>query len=94
MGSHVSFRVVLCVAAQSCPSVVDDQFFKLSDLEHFLEHEDLREAGQHSSISSSNESVDLFEPLDDDTDEVGVCSFDLSHVGLLPSLFYVCDTFE
>lgn len=64
---------MLCVAAQRCPSVVDDQFFKLSELEHFLEHEDQREAGQQSS--SSDESVDLFQPLDDDTDEVGVCSF-------------------
>ncbi|XP_033607004.1 U3 small nucleolar ribonucleoprotein protein MPP10 isoform X2 [Cryptotermes secundus] len=52
---------------QRCPSVVDDQFFKLSELECFLEHEDKREAGQHSG--SSDESVDLFQPLDDDTDE-------------------------
>lgn len=87
MGSHVALTVVLCVAAQSCPSVVDDQFFKLSELERFLEHEDQREAGQHSSSSSSDESVDLFQPLDDDTDEVRVCSFDSSHLGLLPLCF-------
>jgi hypothetical protein len=62
-------------------------------LERFLEHEDQREADQHSS-SSSDESVNLFQPLDDDVDEVRVCSFDPSHVGLLPALFYVCGTFE
>jgi hypothetical protein len=94
VGSCVALRVVLCVAARSCPSVVDDQFFKLSELECFLEHEDRREAGQHSRSSSSDESVDLFQPLDDDTDEVGVYSFDLSHVDLLPSLFHICDTFQ
>lgn len=74
---------MFCVTVQSCASVVDDQFFKLNEMECFLEHEDRCELGQHSS---SDESVDLFQPLDD-TDEVGVCSFNLSHVGLLVPLF-------
>ncbi|XP_021930767.1 U3 small nucleolar ribonucleoprotein protein MPP10 isoform X2 [Zootermopsis nevadensis] len=48
------------------PSVVDDQFFKLSEMEHFLEQEDRREAGQDSS---SDESVDFFQPSHSDADE-------------------------
>lgn len=72
--SSICFRAVLCVAVQNCPSIVDDQFFKLSEMEHFLEHEEQHEAGQHDS--SSDESVDFFRPSDDDaTDEVCVCFF-------------------
>lgn len=49
------------------PSAVDDRFFKLSEMEHFLQHEDKREAGQHNS---SDESVDFFQPTDDGASEV------------------------
>lgn len=70
---------------------MDDQFFKLSEMEHFLEHEDQREAGQHSS---SDESVDFFQPSDSDADEVCVCFFVPSCISLLQPLlfvfFYVC----
>jgi hypothetical protein len=51
---------------------VDDQFFRLNDMERFLEREDQSELGRHSS---SDESLDLFQPLDDDTDEVGLYTF-------------------
>jgi hypothetical protein len=46
-------------------------------MEHFLEQED--QLGQHSS---SDESLDLFEPLDYDTDEVGLCPSDLLQLPL------------
>lgn len=51
--------------------MVDDQFFKMNEMEHFLQYEDKREAGQHSS---SDESIDFFQPTDDGACEVCVCS--------------------
>ena len=50
---------------------MDDRFFKMSEMEHFLQYEDKREAGQHSS---SDESIDFFQPTGDGTGEVSVCS--------------------
>jgi hypothetical protein len=55
--------------------VVDDRFFKLSEMEDFLQYEDKREAGQHDS---SDESIDFFQPTDDGHGEVCVCSFSMS----------------
>jgi hypothetical protein len=49
---------------------VDDRFFKMSEMEHFLQYEDKREAGQHGS---SDESIDFFRPTDDGAGEVCVC---------------------
>lgn len=49
------------------PSVVDDRFFKLSEMEHFLQYEDKREADQHNS---SDESINFFQPTDDGPGEV------------------------
>lgn len=51
--------------------MVDDRFFKMSEMEHFLQYEDKREAGQHSS---SDESIDFFQSTDDGGGEVCVCS--------------------
>lgn len=79
---HLAFRAVLGVAVQNRPSVVDDQFFKLSEMEHFLEHEDRREAGQHSS---SDESVDLFQLSDSDAE---VCLFVPSYIQGYCRLFF------
>jgi len=50
---------------------VDDRFFKMSEMEHFLQYEDKREADQHSS---SDESIDFFQSTDDGAGEVCVCS--------------------
>ena len=50
---------------------MDDRFFKMSEMEHFLQYEDKQEAGQHSS---SEESIDFFHPTDDIAGEVCVCS--------------------
>ena len=50
---------------------MDDRFFKMSEMEHFLQYEDKRETGQHTS---SDESIDFFQPTDDGTGEVCVCS--------------------
>jgi hypothetical protein len=65
----IAFIAALYVAVQNHMSIVDDQFFKLSEMEHFLEHEDQRYAGKHDG---SDDSVDLFQPSGDDADEVCV----------------------
>ncbi|KAK7869389.1 hypothetical protein R5R35_000693 [Gryllus longicercus] len=58
------------------PSVVDDQFFKLTQLEEFLDKEDRKENKKHkrkrTDTSDSNESdvsVDLFEDIPSDENE-------------------------
>jgi U3 small nucleolar RNA-associated protein MPP10 len=55
------------------PSAVDDRFFKMSEMEHFLQYEDKRETGQHTS---SDESIDFFQPTDDGTGEVEDLHYD------------------
>jgi hypothetical protein len=66
--------IYICVAVSNRPSVVDDRFFKLSEMEHFLQYEDKREADQHNS---SDESINFFQPTDDGPGEVCVYSFSM-----------------
>ncbi|XP_043283187.1 U3 small nucleolar ribonucleoprotein protein MPP10-like [Venturia canescens] len=53
------------------PSMVDDQFFKLEELDKYLSKEDEKERAQReeSSRDSDEESVELFEPDSDDEEE-------------------------
>ncbi|XP_033127054.1 U3 small nucleolar ribonucleoprotein protein MPP10-like, partial [Anneissia japonica] len=67
------------------PSIVDDQFFKLSQMEKFLEMEDAKEARKNKSKndeedeSSSEDSVDYWDDIpSEDEDEEG--SLDLENV--------------
>ena len=49
-------------------SIVDDQFFKLRDMEAFLEIEDRRQEG-HEDVVDSEEDLDLFEDVEDETED-------------------------
>lgn len=53
------------------PSIVDDQFFKLQEMEQFLLKEEKNEGFNKKKVSedSDEESIDLFEDIDDDEDE-------------------------
>ncbi|KOB77497.1 U3 small nucleolar ribonucleoprotein MPP10 [Operophtera brumata] len=55
------------------PSIVDDQFFKLQEMEQFLLKEEKSEGSNKKKVSedSDEESIDLFEDIDDDDDEDG-----------------------
>ncbi|XP_035456849.2 U3 small nucleolar ribonucleoprotein protein MPP10 [Spodoptera frugiperda] len=47
-------------------SIVDDQFFKLQDMEKFLLHEERNEGKKPREDDSDEESIDLFNDIDDD----------------------------
>ncbi len=47
---------------------MDDQFFKLHDMEAFLDIEDRRQEG-HKDVVDSEEDLDLFEDIGDETEE-------------------------
>jgi len=49
-------------------SIVDDQFFKLHDMEAFLDIEDRRQEG-HQEVVDSEEDLDLFEDIGDETED-------------------------
>lgn len=55
------------------PSIVDDQFFKLQEMEQFLLKEEKNESFNKKKVSedSDEESIDLFDDIDED-DEEGV----------------------
>ncbi|CAH0599037.1 unnamed protein product [Chrysodeixis includens] len=48
------------------PSIVDDQFFKLGEMEKFLINEEKK--GPKATSDSEDESIDMFEDMDDDED--------------------------
>lgn len=53
-------------------SIVDDQFFKLEELDEYLTKEDKKESsksGEAESDESDEESVDLFEPASDEEED-------------------------
>lgn len=52
------------------PSIVDDKFFKLQEMEEFLLKEE-RNEGKTAAKDSDDESIDLFEDFDDESDEEG-----------------------
>ncbi|KAG6459701.1 U3 small nucleolar ribonucleoprotein protein MPP10 [Manduca sexta] len=54
--------------SKSKPSIVDDKFFKLNEMEQFLLKEEKNE-GKAAASDSDNESVDYFEDIDDDEEE-------------------------
>lgn len=53
------------------PSVVDDQFFKLQEMEQFLLKEEKNEGTVKKKVNedSDEESIDLFEDIDEDDDD-------------------------
>lgn len=51
-------------------SIVDDQFFKLQEMETFLLNEEKEKGGKKADSDSDGESIDMFEDIDDeDIDE-------------------------
>ncbi|XP_072945873.1 U3 small nucleolar ribonucleoprotein protein MPP10 [Epargyreus clarus] len=50
-------------------SIVDDQFFKLQDMEKFLLKEEKMEGKVDKKDDSDEESIDMFEDIDDDDDD-------------------------
>lgn len=55
------------------PSIVDDQFFKLQEMEQFLLKEEKNDGSNKKKVSedSDEESIDLFEGIDEDDDDDG-----------------------
>ncbi|XP_050671870.1 U3 small nucleolar ribonucleoprotein protein MPP10-like [Leptidea sinapis] len=58
--------------AKGKPSIVDDQFFKLNEMEKFLIHEEKNEGKSKSKqvADDDDESIDLFEDFDSEDEDV------------------------